>query len=251
MRILLTGASGFIGRHVREALNRRGYAVVAGRAPLPGAVHEEFVFTDFAHDFRISDWAPKLSGSDLVINAVGIVRETRLETFEAIHVRTPRALVRRMCHRGVQRVIQISDSMRTPAPVVNRSQQKTGRRAPRQPSSGWDHRSPVTGVRRRRGEPEVINRAVVVGLHSAGGTWYSDVATRPHRRCHLRYLHADRSRSETADPCSICGACTRHLARLPCDAPRILGLGQARCLRIPIAVMRWTARATELLPAVS
>jgi uncharacterized protein YbjT (DUF2867 family) len=69
-RILLTGASGFLGQHVLHPLRCSGYAVVnAGRKPLPGAVHETLAFTAFAHDFRVSDWVPRLYGIDP--NAVG------------------------------------------------------------------------------------------------------------------------------------------------------------------------------------
>src|SRR3954464_7609566 len=109
MRILLTGASGFIGRHLYDALCRRGHAVVtAGRTPLTAAQPGMFVPADFARDLRIGDWIPRLSGVDLVINAVGIVRETRFQTFDAIHVRAPCALFDASVVAGVRRVIQIS-----------------------------------------------------------------------------------------------------------------------------------------------
>jgi uncharacterized protein YbjT (DUF2867 family) len=54
------------------------------------------------------DWIPKLRGIEVVINAVGIIREKGGETFELVHVRTPRALFDACVIAGVARVIQIS-----------------------------------------------------------------------------------------------------------------------------------------------
>jgi uncharacterized protein YbjT (DUF2867 family) len=250
MRILLTGASGFIGRHLREALNRRGYAVVAaGRTPLPGAVHEEFVFTDFAHDFRISDWAPRLRGIDLVINAVGIVRETRLETFEAIHVRAPRALFDACVIAGVQRVIQIS-ALGADAGAC--SQYHLSKRRADEHLAGL----PLAWT--------IVQPSLVYGADGMSAKLFTALSSLP---C----IPLVGPGTQTLQPVHIedvtCGICTlieRDLGRrtlIPFVGPApitlrdylatlrgSLGLGQARYLRIPIAVMRWTARATELLP---
>ncbi len=69
--VLLTGASGFVGRHVAAALREAGHAVRAavrdaGRAP-PGC--EPFVIGDLATPV---DWAPALAGVDAVVHGAGI-----------------------------------------------------------------------------------------------------------------------------------------------------------------------------------
>ena len=94
MRILLTGASGFIGRHLARALLADGHEVVAAvRTPLPGAdARLSFIHADFATDTDAAAWTPRLAGIDAVINTVGLFREHGTQTFEALHVRAPVAL---------------------------------------------------------------------------------------------------------------------------------------------------------------
>ena len=106
MRILLTGATGFIGGHLAGALRAAGHRVleVRRRATDP-ANHIE---ADFARDVNAAFWRDKLAGVDCVINAVGILREHGEQTFERIHTRAPRALFEACAQSGVRRIIQIS-----------------------------------------------------------------------------------------------------------------------------------------------
>lgn len=112
MNILLCGASGFIGRHLAEALEARGHAVRRGvrgaaRHAASGA-GKSWVDVDFLRDTQASHWAPRLHGVDVVINAVGILKEQGTQTFSALHVQGPRALFEACAQAGVQRVIQVS-----------------------------------------------------------------------------------------------------------------------------------------------
>ncbi len=106
MVILLTGATGFIGRHLASALRERGHEVreVRRQARDP-ATH---VAGDFTCDLDPAAWLPRLNGVDCVINAVGILRERGEQTFERIHARAPQALFEACAQAGVKRVIQIS-----------------------------------------------------------------------------------------------------------------------------------------------
>lgn len=112
MRILLTGASGFLGRAIATVLLAHGHRVVGCvRAPerarrcLPDM---ELIAADFAKDHEPGVWQPRLAGVDVVINAVGIIRETPTQTFAALHEKAPIALFRACRDVGVNRVIQIS-----------------------------------------------------------------------------------------------------------------------------------------------
>jgi uncharacterized protein YbjT (DUF2867 family) len=108
MRVLLTGATGFIGSHVAAALLARGHAVVAagrhqGRDPRLG-----FVPADFVHDTEKAVWVARLKGIDAVINTVGIFRPSGDASFAAVHDAAPRALFAACAEAGVRYVVQVS-----------------------------------------------------------------------------------------------------------------------------------------------
>jgi uncharacterized protein YbjT (DUF2867 family) len=115
MRILLTGASGFIGQHLVQALLADGHlGVCAARTPNTSADPRlSYVHADFANDTDKSVWLARLNkadaGVEAVINAVGIFRESGTQTFERLHTLSPRALFAACAESGkVQTVIQVS-----------------------------------------------------------------------------------------------------------------------------------------------
>jgi uncharacterized protein YbjT (DUF2867 family) len=101
----VTGAEGFIGRHVVAALRATGHTVIAGvRRP----TQPDSIDCDFSNDILPDAWIPRLAGIDVVINAVGILRESGTNTFERVHISSPKALFEACQRLGLQRVIQIS-----------------------------------------------------------------------------------------------------------------------------------------------
>ncbi|MEC4721895.1 NAD(P)H-binding protein [Noviherbaspirillum sp. CPCC 100848] len=110
MVVLLTGGSGFIGSHLAEALLAAGHQVVCA-VRNPDARRDprfQYVAADFTRDFDASAWMPRLQGVDVVVNAVGIIRERGVQTFDAIHVRAPIALFDAAARCGVRKIVQIS-----------------------------------------------------------------------------------------------------------------------------------------------
>ena len=108
MRVLLTGATGFIGSHLAAALLARGHEVVAaGRHPGRDR-RMGFVPADFAHDTEKAVWAARLKGVDVVVNAVGIFRPHGGATFAAVHAAAPHALFAACAEAGVHYVVQVS-----------------------------------------------------------------------------------------------------------------------------------------------
>ncbi|HEY6643795.1 SDR family oxidoreductase [Povalibacter sp.] len=106
MKILLTGATGFIGSHLAPALTCAGHRVVAAQRRPSRA--SEYVIADFSRDHADEIWEERLAGFDAVINAVGIIREQGDQTFDALHTRAPRGLFAACAHVGISKVIQIS-----------------------------------------------------------------------------------------------------------------------------------------------
>jgi len=98
-KVLLTGATGFIGCHLQTMLQAEGYEVV----PISKSLG-----IDFNQMISKEHWFPYLEGVDAVINAVGIIVETRGQEFEKLHQQTPSALFNACTHMSVKRVIQIS-----------------------------------------------------------------------------------------------------------------------------------------------
>lgn len=110
MNILVLGASGFLGRHVVDALRRAGHAVVAGARRPPGEDISDIEHRalDFNRVRHAQEVAPALRGIDVVINTVGIFRESRGRRFTQLHDVAPRALFDACVQSGVRRVIQVS-----------------------------------------------------------------------------------------------------------------------------------------------
>lgn len=115
MRVLLTGATGFLGGRILRRLLAEGYRVRAAvRDPAAAGRHfdgsgdVEWVAMDFTRALHAADWKAALRDVDAVINAVGILREQAGQTFDLLHRRAPSALFAACVEAGVTRVLQIS-----------------------------------------------------------------------------------------------------------------------------------------------
>lgn len=111
MKILLTGANGFIGSAVLEMLVQCGHDVVAcgrHRANLPRSRCVTFQHADLKGMLAESDWMPLLNDVDAVINCAGILRESRSGELDRIHFQAPLALACACVACGVNRFVQIS-----------------------------------------------------------------------------------------------------------------------------------------------
>ncbi|WP_316861119.1 complex I NDUFA9 subunit family protein [uncultured Cohaesibacter sp.] len=112
--VTVFGGSGFLGRHVVGALARRGYRIrVAVRKPnLAGYLQPlGTVGQIMAVQANLRDGqsvAKALSGSDAVINLVGILFETSRQKFSSVHRDGARRIAQAAKDAGVGRFVQIS-----------------------------------------------------------------------------------------------------------------------------------------------
>jgi uncharacterized protein YbjT (DUF2867 family) len=109
VRVLVTGASGFIGRALAHALLHEGHQVIcAARHPRAAGDSCEALPVDLARVPSADWWLPRLAGVDAVVNAVGILREQGGQTFRALHTEAPVELFKACASAGVGVVVQIS-----------------------------------------------------------------------------------------------------------------------------------------------
>lgn len=111
-RILIVGANGFIGQSLLHTLHAAGHELTACVRNVRhfSSRHDTLrvVEADYTTHTRSEQWQPLLQGHDVVINAVGIIREQGINSFEQIHTRGPVALFDAAIAAGVKQLIQIS-----------------------------------------------------------------------------------------------------------------------------------------------
>jgi len=103
MNILIVGVSGFIGRHIYDALTHNGHHVIGcSRGEVANINWQKLDFNQ-----STEDWQQQLSNIDIVINAVGIYQQSATQSFSLVHDMGPKKLFT-ACEKLAIKVIQIS-----------------------------------------------------------------------------------------------------------------------------------------------
>jgi uncharacterized protein YbjT (DUF2867 family) len=250
MRVLLTGASGFIGRYVAAELERHGHVVVcAVRAHARQAGCDGVVEADFTRDLEPADWVPKLHSIEAVINAVGILRERGEQTFASLHTRAPRALFDACVVAGVQRVVNISalgadENARSGYHLSKRRADEHLRRLP----LAWT----------------VVQPSLVYGRGGTSARLFTMLASMPwvplpgHGMQQVQPIHID---DLTAGIAALLESSSAHHATVPFVGPTPLALrdflgllrasmrlSRARFLLVPLWLVRVAARLGTFVP---
>lgn len=249
--VLLLGATGFIGTRLAAALRQAGFEVIcgvhAGAAP-PAC---RCVEIDYTRDHTVADWLPRLAGIDCVVNAVGILRETRAASFEALHVDAPTALFRACVQAGVAKVVQIS-ALGADLHAVSRYHTSKKR--------GDDMLAtlPLSWV--------IVQPSLVFGEGGASAALFTRLAALPvvpvpgDGGQHVQPVHVD-------DLCetivTLIGTSAHERTRVAAVGPRpvtlreflealrtAIGLGTARFLRVPMGLVRLAAAVGERVPGM-
>lgn len=253
MLILLTGASGFLGRRIAHALAAAGHKLIcAVRDPegetarsLPGRK----IKADFSADLEPADWLPRLIGVEVVVNAVGILRERRGQTFARLHDAGPRALFAACIAAGVGRVVQISA---LGADAGARSRYHLSKKA----ADDFLLTLPLSAV--------IVQPSLVFGAGGASARLFSGLASLPviplpgGGRQAVQPIHVDDAVQAIA---ALAGNRDCDGQRVPLVGPRALplraflgelraalGLGPARFLPVPGPLVRSAAVLGNFLP---
>jgi uncharacterized protein YbjT (DUF2867 family) len=112
VKVLLTGANGFIGSHLTALLLHAGHEVRAAvRDPdkfMRRFPRAEAVATNLNSMTEPAAWSGIVSGIQAVINCAGILHSRQGQDATAIHARAPIALFGAAAAAGVGKIIQIS-----------------------------------------------------------------------------------------------------------------------------------------------
>ena len=110
MLIAVTGATGFVGRHITTVLAGRGHTIRAlvrspRRARIFDTLGVELVPGDLADTAALTTLT---HGAHAVVHLVGIIVETGRATFHAVHVEGTRRVLEAARRAGVERIVHMS-----------------------------------------------------------------------------------------------------------------------------------------------
>ena len=110
-RVLVTGATGFVGRPLMSALLRAGYAVRAVTRREESFPHP--VETAFVPDFKNHiDWQPILQGVDIIVHLAGLahanISEITYSEFDQVNWFATQRLAEAARQAGIERFVYIS-----------------------------------------------------------------------------------------------------------------------------------------------
>jgi uncharacterized protein YbjT (DUF2867 family) len=250
-RILITGATGFIGRRLVCALHGAGHDIVCvvRRAVKPVPDAWTLIEVDYARDHDPASWVPRLRGIDVVINAVGILRERGENTFDAVHAKAPRALFEACTAVGVDYVVQIS-ALGADAQAMSGYHQSKHR------ADTFLERLPIPWV--------IVQPSLVYGADGTSARLFTALAGAPltplpgkgDQRVQPIYvddlIEAIRrlveTRSHAHERVALVGPEPLSLRELLARLRRSLDMGNARFVPVPLALVRLAASIGQRLP---
>ena len=238
MKVLVTGATGFVGHEIVKQLHAAGHVarLLVRDPPSPRARDLVSRFNANACQGNVlntASLAPALDNCDAVIHLVGIISEVGPQTFERVHADAPQNVVAALKQAGVKRLIHMS-ALGTRADAASRYHRTKWQAEQTVRDSGLDWTifrpsiiyGPGDGfvnlfVRLSRFSP-------VLPLIGGGRTRFQPIPVEDVARCFVGALSEPRSIGQTFD---LCGTETLSLAEIV-DA--ILHVTGRRRIKLPL-----------------
>ncbi len=110
MRILITGANGFIAREIIAKLSMSGHDIIAcvHSRLLENIPHSASFKVDFTKATTADYWLKHLNNIDAVINCVGVFQTIKEKTMWNVHYEAPKALFDACSRLKIKKIIHIS-----------------------------------------------------------------------------------------------------------------------------------------------
>ena len=108
-RVLVTGADGFVGRHLVGYLALQGYKVIAASRAALAFGNPNIIAVSLPDISRLFDWRPLLSQCDAVVHLAGIAhKEADDSLYDHVNHRATSALARAISRSGTKHLVFIS-----------------------------------------------------------------------------------------------------------------------------------------------
>ena len=160
--IIVLGGNGFIGRHIVTQLREAIPTVMIGTRALNGLNPYQRQIR-FHEMLEKKQWIEALAGIDMVVNAVGILRERKGESFAAVHHLAVSALVEACAELGIKLVhisaIGLHEGLKAPFSVSK----KKGEQALLCSEADW----------------HIVRASLVEGEGAYGASWFKKLAQWP------------------------------------------------------------------------
>ena len=162
--VLVTGGNGFIGRHIVKHLHRFGASVLVSTSNRKTAGRDSHARHLALHRVRTPEqWLEHLEGVDIVVNAVGILRERLFESYEQVHHHALDALATACAEKGVTLVHVSILGVDSPARSRFVKSKLRGEEAIKKSTANWF----------------IVRPSLVDGVGGNGAKWFRRVAAWP------------------------------------------------------------------------
>jgi uncharacterized protein YbjT (DUF2867 family) len=253
MKVLVTGAAGFVGREIVRQLHAAGHAArVLSRDTLSSQVRE--LVPAFTTDVRSGDvlnatsLANVCNGMEAVIHLVGIISEVRDQTYENVHTRGTQNIVAAARKAGVKRFVHMS-ALGTRLNAVARYHQSKWAAEEMVRNSGLEWTIFRPSIIYGAGDgfvnlfANIARRSPVVPLIGGGKSKFQPVPVEAVAQCFVKSLTEPKSIGQTYD---LCGNEVLTLEEIVSTILSVMGRKRHK-LSLPFGLARIQATLLEFV----